>query len=368
MLSVRRGLLILFATFVISLAVYADRTQSTEGRIAELGRMVSPRSGHTATLLSDGRVLIVGGMVRNQEFLDSAEIFDPNTRQFKTAGQMLSSRVGHFAALLNDGRVLIAGGWTKGTTTDKAEVYDPRTGKFSAVGAMNNARAGATATTLKDGRVLITGGSREDDRRGQRSAEIFDPATSKFIAVSDMADGRTEHTATLLRDGCVLITGGMADHHVVASAELFDPATGKFSPGSKMRTARYKHTAQILGDGRVLIAGGADDRDWKGTLADAELYEPGSGRFVSAPAMTEKRFKLAHESARLPDGNILIAGGNAKAEIYDFKRSSFVPLDSGTGTPQWFMTETALKNGEVLLLGGYSTSMASTDRAWMFRP
>ena len=79
--------------------------------------------------------------------------------------------------------------------------------------------------------------------------------------------------------------------------------------------------------------------------------------------MTEKRFKLAHESALLQDGRVVIAGGNEKAEIYNATNGSFSLLKSGTGTPQWFMTETTLKNGEVLLLGGYSTAMDSTDQA-----
>jgi hypothetical protein len=367
MFNARHGFLILPAIAFLTLTVLADRPQAGPGQIVEAGRMLTPRSGHTATLLEDGRVLIAGGMIHNHEFLDTAELYDSARRKFEPTGRMNIRRVGQVAALLNDGRVLIAGGWTGGATNE-AELYDPHIGKFTAVSPMNTARAGATATTLRDGRVLITGGGKADDRVGQRSAEFFDPATAKFISLTDMADARTEHTATLLADGRVLITGGMADHHVVATAELFDPKTNSFTAVDRLHTARYKHTAQLLGDGRVLIAGGADDRDWKGTLADAELYDPATRSFVPAASMSEKRFKLAHESALLPDGNVLIAGGSAKAEIYNVKQRAFTLLPNGTGTPQWFMTETALKNGEVLLLGGYSTSMAATDQTWIYRP
>ncbi len=183
-----------------------------------------------------------------------------------------------------------------------------------------------------------------------------------------MHDGRIEHTSTLLANGMVLVSGGMADGHVVASAEIFNPQTDQFTAVGSMHVGRYKHTARLLSDGRVLIAGGADDRDWKGTLAEAELYDPATKTFAAASSMSEKRFKLAHESALLPDGSVLIAGGGAKAELFDPKRSSFQSLDTGTGSPEWFMTETALKSGEVLLLGGYSTSMASTNQAWMYKP
>ena len=356
----------IIAIFFLALALSADHPPIRAGKIIEAGHMLKARSGHTATLLPDGRVLIVGGMVRNHEFLDSAEIYDPMKATFTPTGSMHSRRVGHSAALLHDGRVLIIGGWVGGTT-NLAEIYDPKAGRFAAAGAMNERRAGATATTLPDGRVLITGGGADDDRIGQ-TAELFDPGTMKFTSVMAMHNGRTEHTATLLDDGTVLITGGMDDNHVVASAELFDPTTNRFALVAPMHSARYKHTAQRLEDGRVLIAGGADDRDWKGTLAEAETYVPLKRAFTPITAMTEKRFKLDHQSALLPDGSVLIAGGSAMADVFNPKRSVFEPLDSGTGTPQWFMTETSLKNGEVLLLGGYSTSMSSTDRAWVYRP
>ena len=132
---------------------------------------------------------------------------------------------------------------------------------------MTSVRAGASATALQDGRVLIAGGGVED-RVGLRTAELFDPRTNKFVSTGSMHDGRIEHTATLLKDGAVLVTGGMADGHVVATAERFDPKTGEFTNVNAMHQARYKHTAQLLADGRVLVAGGADDRDWKGVLAE----------------------------------------------------------------------------------------------------
>jgi hypothetical protein len=335
-------LLVLAAVLTAS----ADRPQPRNGRVSELGHMLAPRSGHTATLLNDGRVLIAGGMVQNREFLDSAELFDPATHTFTPTGKMMMRRVGQIAALLHDGRVLVAGGWVHGTTAE-AEVYDLRTGHFTQIAGMQSARAGATATTLDDGRVLITGGSRDDDRVGLNSAELFDPKTMRFVPVGEMHSGRTEHTATLLGDGTVLVTGGMDDRRVVATAEVFDPKTNRFTVVGAMRQGRYKHTAQRLADGRVLVAGGSDDRDWKGTLAEAEVYDPAKRSFTPAPSMAEKRFKLDHQAAALPDGKVLIAGGNETAEVFDGKE--FQPLNSGTGTPQWFMTETALKNGEVLL-------------------
>lgn len=367
MFNRRHGFLILPAIAIFTLSVLADRPQPGSGQIVEAGHMLAPRSGHTATLLRDGRVLIVGGMVRNGQFLDTAELYDSEKKTFTPTGTMSIRRVGHAAALLHDGRVLIVGGWVVGGATDRAELYDPRTGRFTAVASMHETRGRPTATPLADGRVLIAGGSVED-RAGLRSAELFDPKTSKFTAVGDMKDGRIAHTASLLPDGSVLVAGGMADGHAVSGAECFDPKTGTFIAVASMHQVRYKHTAQVLRDGRVLIAGGSDDRDWKGTLSEAELYDPAKRSFSVLPSMSEKRFKLSDEAAVLPDGNVLIAGGSGKAELFNVKRGNFESLASGTGKPQWYMSETSMKNGEVLLLGGYSTSMTATDQVWIYRP
>jgi WD40 repeat protein len=106
-------------------------------------------------LLKDGTVLVTGGLDSNNQALASAELFDPTTDTFTpTTGAMETIRSGHTATLLSDGTVLVAGG-SGGTT---AELYDPTTGTFTGTGSMQIARAGHTATLLKDGTVLVTGG------------------------------------------------------------------------------------------------------------------------------------------------------------------------------------------------------------------
>src|SRR5215467_6763199 len=64
------------------------------GSVAFAGEMLQPRSGHTATLLPDGRVLIAGGMRRNQDFYKAAELYDPSTGKFQSTGEMSIGRVG----------------------------------------------------------------------------------------------------------------------------------------------------------------------------------------------------------------------------------------------------------------------------------
>lgn len=226
--------------------------------------MLEPRSGHTATLLPDGRVLITGGMRRNQDFYRSAELFDPATGKFSATGEMQIARVGHAAVLLRSGKVLIAGGWIGHGVTDEAELYDPATGKFTVIGHMLTGRGRPEATLLRDGNVLITGGGGDNDGGGSSitNAEIFDVSTSKFSETGAMRYARIAHTATLLADGRVLIAGGRGSE-VNASAEIYDPRSGTFHDTGRLIAARYKHTAGLLPDGRVLIAGGSDDRDWQ---------------------------------------------------------------------------------------------------------
>jgi hypothetical protein len=314
--------------------------------------MLEPRSGHTATLLSDGKVLIIGGMRRNQDFYRSAELYDPMTGKFQRAGEMNVARVGHAAVLLRSGQVLVAGGWIGGGATDSAELYDPATGKFHVIVKLTVTRGNPSATLLDNGDVLITGGGDHLSPSGVASAELFHASTLKFEALAPMHYARVEHTATLLKDGRVLIAGGRGDR-VNASAELYDPRTKMFAQTGNLRVARYKHTAALLPDGRVLIAGGSDERDWHGTLSSAEIYDPRSGRFSAAASLNDSRFKLPATAAQLASGDVLIAGGSRQVEVYSPRAGKFL-LASGQLSNDWhFMTETRLNDGQVLLTGGY---------------
>jgi len=366
-----RFFLTLLAAAGFSLAFSAFRevpsTPSTIGSVTPGAPMLEPRSGHSATLLPDGRVLIVGGMRRNQDFYRSAELYDPATGKFQPAGEMSIARVGQAAVLLQSGKVLIAGGWIGHGCTDSAELYDPATGKFTVIGKMTTRRGRPSATLLANGDVLIAGGADHDAPGGLASAEVFHAATLTFEPVGSMHSARIAHTATLLQDGRVLIAGGRGEG-VTAAAELYDPKTRQFTQTGSMFTARYKHTAGLLPGGRVLIAGGSDERDWSGTLSSAEIYDPHTGKFTAASPLNDSRFKLPDEAAQLGSGQLLIAGGSKQVEIYSAESGKF-HLVSGQLSDRWhYMSETRLKDGRVLLAGGYPNNDQATTQTWIYRP
>ena len=244
------------------------------------GSMADARYEHTATLLRDGRVLVVGGadMMDGIDNLATAELYDPLTGKFTRTGSMAQGRAAHTATLLADGRVLIAGGYGGGTLPlATAEIYDPATGRFTTTGSMTVARMNHTATLLAGGSVLITGG--ESNSTVTSSAEIYDPASRTFRATGSMTTPREWHTATTLGDDRVLIVGGFTGSGspslgpvVLASAEIYDPATGKFTATGSMKTARKGHTATLLIYGQVIVAGG------QGTNS-MEVYWPDTGQF-----------------------------------------------------------------------------------------
>jgi hypothetical protein len=337
------------------------------GAVVSATPMLQARSGHSATLLPDGKVLIAGGMRRNQDFYRSAELYDPASGKFQPAGEMNQARVGQAAVLLRDGKVLIAGGWIGHGSTDSAELYDPATGKFSLLGKMTAPRGRPSATVLTNGDVLLAGGNQDGGPGGVASAEVFHAGKLSFEAISPMHFGRVGHTATLLNDGRVLIAGGRGQS-VTASAEIYDPARKLFLPTGGMLSARYKHTAGLLADGRVLIAGGSDERDWHGTLSSAEIYDPRTGRFTATASLHDSRFKLPDEAVQLASGLLLVAGGSKKVETYDPGTGTFLVVPGQLSDAWHFLSETRLKDGSVLMAGGYANSPEATAQAWIYRP
>jgi hypothetical protein len=151
--------------------------------------MTWPRTGHTATLLKDGRVLLAGGY--------------NGTSEFRLTG---STNGDTLTWLTMNGSIL-----------NTAELYDPKTKTFEPVGginkktgqpiaAMRSARFEHTATLLANGSVLLTGGFGPDNTKPideLNSGELFIPNKNKttlgrFASAGTMISGRALHTAVLV--------------------------------------------------------------------------------------------------------------------------------------------------------------------------
>jgi len=180
-----------------SAAVTPSATSSVAGWTTTSDLNIA-RSGHSATLLQSGKVLVFGGD-NNGRLLDSAELFDPATSKWTITGRMKWPReYGNSATLLRDGRVLAAGYGT-------SEVYDPQTGRWAETGRMVTERAYHAAKLLADGRVLVAGGDME---YGFISAESFDPSTGTWTPAGRFfVDKRYGYATTILEDGRVLVVG-----------------------------------------------------------------------------------------------------------------------------------------------------------------
>jgi hypothetical protein len=322
------------------------------------------RYAHTATLLSNGMVLIVGGS-DNSSVLPDAELYNPAAGIFTPTGSLSTAREKHTATLLNNGTVLIAGGFgSTGHHLSSAELYDPATGTFTPTGSLNAARSTYTATLLKNGMVLIVAG--EYDISLLSSAELYDPTTGTFTLTGSLSTARDAHTATLLNNGTVLIAGGVGFSGNLASAELFDPATGAFTPTASLNAAREFHTAALMNNGLVLIAGGDGDN---GILSSAELYDPTSGPFTLTGSLNSAR--RIHTATLLNNGMVLIAAGlsssgySSSAELYDPTSGTFT-LTGSLNTARYFHTATLLDNGTVLIVGGIDSNTAPSGSAELY--
>jgi hypothetical protein len=348
--------------------------------------MVTHRAAHTATLLPDGRVLVVGGELTNRSMLDTVEVFDPSTETWIDGPPLSEPRSNHAAIALPSGAVLVVGGGISAPIGQPSGVgaiatallFDPVTGAFHETAPMKEARGHFQAVLLPTGRVLVVGGGAGNllglECNGVpdcgpladplATAEIYDPASESWTQAAPMAHPRYSFSLTLLSDGRVLAVGGVDGSAGYKNSEVYDPEADAWTPGPNLAGPfREHHTALRLPSGKVMVAGGKNPGITP--LESVEMFDPAGPAFSLVAEMPGPRTIPA--LVLLPSGRALrvggydqIAGGAVdEAAIYDEPTDAWeaiAPMHRGRST----QSTTVLSDGRVLVAGGFVLGFVSS--------
>lgn len=330
-----------------------------------VGQMNTSRSNHTATLVANGKVLVVGGYNSSTGSLASAEIYDSMTRTWSNVSSMSTVRTGHTATLLADGRVLVVGGngLFGGSYLASAEAFAPSSQVWMTTAPMKTGRMYHTATKMNNGKVLVTGGWGTDGNLSK--SEVYDPVTEQWSDAAPMLSARVHHGAILLGNGKVLVCGGKNTGGISAKAEIYDPVVDQWSVAGDLVNARESHSLTMLPNGKVLAVCGENEQSG---LTSAELFDPGGGTFMLTSPLSTLRD--SHTSTLLANGRVLVTGGfnngnPSVAEWYDPATALWTTIDP-MSTSRESPTATLLPNGDVLVAGGKLNHTATLSSAELF--
>jgi len=338
------------------------------------------RSWHTATRLADGRILLVGGSGAPDQHLADVELYDPAIGQTSRVAPLHTPRHDHSATLLPDGRVLVVGGYSLPQQwLHDAEVYDPATDTWTVVPPRYSHGVSHSATLMKDGRILVVGGA-VACCLGTERVEIFNPQTNAWTEARPLEFQRGGHTAQLLDDGRVLVAGGDSEQGVPLTggdALLYDPQTDTWTATGPMVKPRYFGQSARLPDGRVLVAGGLalEDKPIPKISTSAEIYDPISNTWTAAADLAQARCR--YDLVLLPGGQVLAVGG---ARDWYWTENSFVReierydpvanewrIVGELPRPRTGASATLLPDGRVWLAGGRTDTTYFSD-TWLIGP
>ncbi|MFZ2446102.1 MAG: kelch repeat-containing protein [Syntrophobacteraceae bacterium] len=323
----------------------ADIYDPSTGTWAATDTLGNRRFRHSATLLPNGKVLVVGGQGQAAwSALAACELYDPSTGQWDSTADLAGARYHHTATLLPNGKVLVAGGYISGLATATCELYDPSTGLWEGTGSMAMTRRNHTATLLPDGKVLVAGGFGKLSGVGGsearlKSCEIYNPSNGAWSNTGNLGVERMTFTATLLNNGQVLAAGGYGydgggGSVLLETSETYNRSSGAWTPTGEMSETRSGHVAILLRNGKVLVLAGGAESSYRGS----DVYDPATGLWTVTGSLNISR--LNHSGTVLPNGSVLVTGGFSGAwdinlgyisdnscEIYDYSKQIPAAID-----------------------------------------
>jgi hypothetical protein len=323
--------------------------------------MHESRAGFTATLLSDGRIFVVGGYL---PLSDVAEIFEPGAKRWTKTRNISVGRIDHESVLLADGRVMVCGGYRFPDVTNLCEVYSPVTDQWTEAASMTFPRRSFSLVRLDSGEVLAVGGyDSEGQKRPYANAELYSPTANAWTTVGAISQPRSDTRAVKLAGGKVLVIGGRrpGTDEAFGTVDLFNPETRLFTAFPGLNVARRDFGVALLGDGSVLVAGGGGVG---GSLKSAERYD--GTRWVVVADQNVSHF--GSTLTALADGKALCVGGidsfaNGVSEVYEPAANRWTQVAT-LKSSRYFHRAVTLNDGRVMVIGGQNRdeqTLSSTE-------
>ncbi|KVN93447.1 hypothetical protein WJ69_09195 [Burkholderia ubonensis] len=310
----------------------------------EANAPMAARSMHTATLMSNGQVLIAGGRGADGQTLATAEIYDPSCKDcqnWTAAASMKHARAGASAFALDKNQVLVVGGMDGKTPSDAIELYDRAQNKWTEIGQIPEPRERSTITLAgaKSDKLVVAGGY--ENGASSTRVDVYDLHNRTWSRGAPMQSKRAEHAAIRLSTGKVLIVGGVvgerAKHSYAKAPEVYDVDNNQSTLHSDEGVARKAPTATLLKNGDVLVTGGfkADDKGGDAPAYSIERYNAnGDEQDVVGAASGAKSLTVGYTVTLLPTGSVLLAGGELGVDQPFWSEATAMLYDPEAGTWQ----------------------------------
>ncbi|MFH1597950.1 MAG: hypothetical protein ABIB97_02675 [Patescibacteria group bacterium] len=244
--------------------------------------MILPRTNHTATLLLNGEIFVAGGFDNSLggDVVTNTELFKSGSFSAGPAMPSGQARGNHTATLLKDGRVFIVGGSSSPTSgyLSKGLIYNSQTELITETNSSFNLMVDHSTILLPSGQILVAGGCYEGD--AWADAVLYDPDTDAATALPDLNTARCGHSASLLPGGRVLLAGGRDGSNYLSSYEIYDPHIGddggfvQYDSPFALDENRADALSVGLDTGQVVLSGGVNEFDKLNTVKVFDPYQP----------------------------------------------------------------------------------------------